>query len=56
MFISKIEVMGDSNIVYAIHATEDGMLICECPAFRFSVGEATCKHIRFAERVLVSER
>jgi hypothetical protein len=52
MKITELRVLGDTDTVYTITATVEGVK-CSCPAFRFST-DADCKHIRFVKSQLVS--
>lgn len=60
MFVTKLQVHGDSNHDYDITLHEDGTVHCTCPAWKFHNGdkpanERTCKHIKFVAAKLAAK-
>lgn len=57
MFVTKLEVHGDSDKSYEITVHEGGIVHCSCPAWKWHNGdkpasERTCKHIEFVAKKL----
>ena len=53
MFVTKIEVVGDTGVKYEITTPAPGVLHCTCPAWKFSkepVETRRCKHIKFVAK------
>lgn len=57
MFITKIEVQGDSGRKYEVAVGPEGAK-CSCPAYKYRApGRAICKHIEYvADKVFGSRR
>jgi len=46
MILKEVESRSTYGKTYEIRLGKDGVVYCTCPAWKFSRGNKTCKHLR----------